>query len=304
MQVQFKENFKQRYEKLTDWDTFKEVCIKKLSRSIRINTLKISPDVLIKRLEKKGYKLTKIPFTPYGYYIEEGQQDIGNLPEHALGYFYVQEAASMIPPLVLEPKKHEFILDMAAAPGSKTTQISAMMENTGIIIANDYKHQRLKPLDINTERCGCKNVIVTLSSGHNIKGMEFDKILLDAPCSGTGGICKSLKTLDIYNQNMIKKLSKDQKRLILNAYSLLKSKGTLIYSTCSVEPEENEEVIDFLLEKTDAKLEKINIPNLKTSEPITEFENKIYSSEIKKCLRIWPQDNNTEGFFVAKITKP
>lgn len=302
MQPQFKKNFVERYSKLTNWNVFKKECVKRLRRSIRVNTLKISPEKLIPRL--KDYKLTQIPFCKEGFYIEGEQMDIGNLPEHSLGYFYVQEAASMIPPLVLEPEKHDFLLDMAAAPGSKTTQLSALMENTGIIIANDYKYQRLKPLDINTQRCGCKNVILTISQGHKIKNMQFDKILLDAPCSGTGGICKSLRTLQIYNTEMIKKLAREQKRLILNAYSLLKKNGILVYSTCSLEPEENEEVIDHLLKNTDASLEEIKIKNLKISPAILEFENKIYSSEIKKCLRIWPQDNGTEGFFVAKILKP
>ncbi len=303
MQITFKKNFIERYKKLTNWEVFKKTCTKKLKRSIRVNTLKISREKLIPKLQKKDYKLIQIPFCKQGYYIEGKRPDIGNLQEHTLGYFYVQEAASMIPPLVLNPKKHEFILDLAAAPGSKTTQISALMENTGIIIANDYKYQRLKPLSINTQRCGCKNIILTISHGHRIKNMHFDKILLDAPCSGTGSIAKSLKTLQIYNTDMIKKLAGEQKRLILNAYSLLKKDGTLVYSTCSLEPHENEAVIDYLLKKTDAKLEKIEIKNLKRSEPILEFEKESYSKEIKKCLRIWPQDNNTEGFFIAKIIK-
>ena len=302
MQPQFKKDFIERYKKLTDWKEFKEACVKRLKRSIRVNTLKISQEELLPRL--KNYKLTQIPFCKEGYYIEGEQMDIGNLPEHALGNFYVQEAASMIPPLILEPEKHDFILDMAAAPGSKTTQLSALMENTGIIIANDYKYQRLKPLSINTQRCGCKNVILTISKGHRIKNIQFDRILLDAPCSGTGGISKSLRTLEIYNTNMIKKLAMEQRRLILSAYSLLKTNGILVYSTCSIEPHEDEAVINHLLKNTDAKLEKIEIKNLKSSEPVLEFENESYSSEIKKCLRIWPQDNNTEGFFIAKIIKP
>ncbi len=304
MQPQFKKEFIERYRKMTDWKEFREACTKRLKRSIRINTLKISPEKLIKRLEEKGYKLTQVQFYKEGFYVEGEKMDIGNLPEHTLGYFYVQEAASMIPPLILGPEKNEFILDMAAAPGSKTTQLSALMENTGIIVANDYKYQRLKPLEINLQRCGCKNVLVTISKGHKIKNMQFDKILLDAPCSGTGGIAKSLRTLEIYNTDMIKKLAIEQKRLILTAYSLLKPKGILVYSTCSIEPHEDEAVINHLLKNTDAKLENIEIKNLKSSEPVLEFENEIYSSEIKKCLRIWPQDNNTEGFFVAKIIKP
>ena len=134
--------------------------------------------------------------------------------------------------------------------------------------------------------------------------IEFDKILVDAPCSGTGTIRKSLKTLRIWNPNMVKRLSITQKQLIETAFNILKPNGTLVYSTCSSEPEENEAVIDFLINKYDnAKVEGIEINNLKRSEPILEFEKQKYSEEVKKCLRIWPQDNDTEGFFVTKIKK-
>ena len=134
--------------------------------------------------------------------------------------------------------------------------------------------------------------------------MELDRILVDAPCSGTGTIRKSLKTLRIWNPNMVKRLSITQKQLIETAFNTLKQNGILVYSTCSLEPEENEAVIDFLLNKyKNAKLEEIKLSNIKRSTPILEFNNNKYNNEIKKCLRIWPQDNDTEGFFVAKIKK-
>ena len=140
--------------------------------------------------------------------------------------------------------------------------------------------------------------------GQWFKSLQFDKILLDAPCSGTGTIRKSLKTLRVWNPYMIKRLAGTQKQLIETAFNNLKENGTLVYSTCSLEPEENEEVVDFLLNKyKNAALEEINLKNLKRSEPILEFEKNKYSEEVKKCLRIWPQDNDTEGFFVAKIKK-
>ena len=210
----------------------------------------------------------------------------------------------MIPPIVLEPKENEIILDIAASPGSKATQIAAYMKNKGILIANDYTTERMKPLSLNIQRCGITNCIITLMQGQWFKNMEFDKILVDAPCSGTGTIRKSLKTLRIWNPNMVKRLSITQKQLIETAFNTLKQNGTLVYSTCSLEPEENEAVIDFLLSKYDnAKLEEIKLKNIKRSNPILEFENQKYNEEIKKCLRIWPQDNDTEGFFVAKIKK-
>ena len=205
--------------------------------------------------------------------------------------------------MVLDVNEEDKVLDVAASPGSKTTQMAAMMKNKGIIVANEVKYQRLKPLSINLQRCGVLNTVLSLGYGQRIKG-EYDKILLDAPCSGTGAIRKSLKTLQIYNRGMIKKLSYDQRDILFNSFKILKRKGTLVYSTCSLEPEENEGVVNSLLEKNDdAYLEEIKIKNLKKSEIVRDFEGKAFNKEIEKCLRIWPQDNNTEGFFVAKIRK-
>ena len=212
----------------------------------------------------------------------------------------------MLPPIVLNPKEKDIILDMCASPGSKTTQLAATMKNTGIIIANDIKYDRIKILHSNIQRCGVANTIITLMPGYNFSRTKtkFDKILLDAPCSGSGAIRKSLHTLKIWNPNMLKKLSSVQKQLIKTAFNSLKQNGTLVYSTCSICPEENEAVIGHLLKEfPNAKLEKIEIKNLKSSPCVLNYKNQTYSSEINKCLRLWPQDNDTEGFFVAKIIK-
>ncbi|MBS3105858.1 NOL1/NOP2/sun family putative RNA methylase [Candidatus Woesearchaeota archaeon] len=306
-EIVFKPKFIERYSKLTDWEEFKKVSLSFLRRSIRVNTLKISIKELKERLEKK-WNLEQVPWCREGFWIEHGKKerrDVGNLIEHSLGYFYLQEAASMIPPIVLEPKPDDIVLDVAASPGSKTTQIAQYMQNKGILIANDYTYERMKPLSINLQRCGVTNAIITLMEGQWFKksGIEFDKVLVDAPCSGTGTIRKSLKTIGIWNPGMVRRLSITQKQLIETGFNLLKENGTLVYSTCSLEPEENEEVVDFLINKYgNAKLEEIKL-SLKRSPAILEFEGKKYNKEIKKCLRIWPQDNDTEGFFIAKIRK-
>ena len=304
--IEFKQKFIERYSSLTDWEEFKKYSLSFLRRSIRANTIKLSVKELKKRLEK-NWNLEQVPWCNEGFWIEhieKERRDIGNLIEHSLGYFYTQEAASMIPPLVLEPKKDEIVLDMAASPGSKTTQIAALMENTGILIANDYTTERMKPSSINPQRCGVTNAVITLMQGQWFKNMQFDRILVDAPCSGTGTIRKSLKTLRIWNPIMVKRLAGTQRQLIDIAFTNLKQGGVLVYSTCSLEPEENEGVIDFFLKKYEnAKLEPIKLSGIKRSEPILEFEDKKYNQEIEKCLRIWPQDNDTEGFFVAKIKK-
>ncbi|HLC57440.1 MAG TPA: RsmB/NOP family class I SAM-dependent RNA methyltransferase [Candidatus Nanoarchaeia archaeon] len=299
--MEFKERFITAYKGITNINEFLRYSLKPLRKSIRANTLKISIPELKERLA--DFKFQQVPWVKEGFWISGERTDLGNLPEHSLGYFYVQEAASMIPPLALQPKPDDIILDIAAAPGSKTTQIAAMMENKGVIIANDITHTRLKSLTINLQRCGIRNCIITLMKGHKFN-IKADKILLDAPCSGTGAIRKSLKTIRIWNQEAIKKLAGQQRQLLQTAFNCLTEQGTLVYSTCSIAPEENEAVVDFLLKNNqDAYLEQVNIPALKTSPVVLEYEKEAYSQELKKCIRIWPQDNDTEGFFIAKVRK-
>jgi len=306
-EITFKPKFIDRYSNLTDWEAFRQCSLSFLKRSIRVNTLKITIKELKQRLEK-NWKLEQIPWCKDGFWIEHAKKerrDIGNLIEHSLGYFYIQEAASMIPPVILEAKPNEIVLDIAASPGSKTTQIAQYMENNGILIANDYTIDRMKPLSINLQRCGVSNAIITLMEGQWFKrsGIGFDKILVDAPCSGTGTIRKSLKTISIWNPDMVRRLAITQRQLIETGFNLLKGNGTLVYSTCSLEPEENEEVVNYLINKYEnAKIEEIKL-DIKRSPAILEFDDKKYNEEIKKCLRIWPQDNDTEGFFVVKILK-
>lgn len=301
--IEFKEEFVKRYSKLTDWEEFRKYSLSFLRKSIRVNTLKISSTELLKRLEKNWY-FEKIPWCKEGYWIEhkKGRLDVGNTREHALGYYYIQEAASMIPPEVLEPKPGDIVMDMCASPGSKASQTAQKMENKGLLVANDITGERLAALGINLQRMGVSNCIVTQVPGEKITGLKFDKILLDAPCSGTGTIRKSIKTIKMWNPQMIKHIAGIQRKLLMNAITLVKPGGTLVYSTCSLEPEENEAVIDYALSKGGIKLEEVEL-QIKKAKPVMEFEGKVYDKELKNCLRIWPQDNDTEGFFVAKIRK-
>ncbi len=307
--LKFKDIFIERYSKLTDFEEFRKYSLSFLRRSVRVNTLKISVGKLKERLaESWGFE--QIPWCNEGFWIKKKEAEaIGNTLEHALGYIYVQEAASMIPPLALfqnEQLEEPAVLDMCAAPGSKTTQLAQYMENKGVIIANDYTGARLAPLGINLQRCGVSNAITTLMHGQWFAKVKtrFDYILVDAPCSGTGTIRKSLKTIEDWNPKMVTKLSCVQKKLIETAFGILKKEGVMIYSTCSLEPEEDEGVVDFLIRKYDnAVVEKIILPDLKSSPTTTFFEDKKYSDKVADTLRIWPQDNDTEGFYIARIRK-
>ena len=304
--LEIKDSFKEHFEKMTDYDEFMKYNLSYLRRAIRVNTLKISVEELIERLPEV-WQLTPVPWCKEGFWIEhkEGRRDVGNLIEHALGYIYIQEPASMVPPVVLDPRPGDIVLDMCSAPGSKTSQIAQYMENEGLLISNDYKGLRLQSLGLNYQRMGITCGAITLMSGHRFAraDTEYDKILVDAPCSGTGTIRKSLKTIQAWNHNSIKKLASQQKQLLLAGFEKLKKGGTLVYSTCSVEAEENEAVVDFLVQRCpDAKIMPIDLP-INRGEVIMELEGEKFHPDVKHVLRLWPQDNDTEGFFVAKIVK-
>ena len=302
----FKEKFIDRYSKLTDWEEFKTCSLSFLRKSIRVNTLKIDIDSCARRLAD-AWNLEPVLWCKEGFFIEHkgGRLDVGNTIEHTLGYYYVQEAASMIPPIVLDPKPGETVLDMAASPGSKASQMAQYMKNKGILVANDVKGDRLAALGINMQRIGSYNHITTLMPGQRFarSNIQFDKVLVDAPCSGVGTIRKSPKTIRMWNPNMVKRLTHVQRKLVMTAWDILKPGGTMVYSTCTLEPEENEGVVSHLLENApDARMLEIDLP-LKRSDPILSFEGEEYHPEVHNCLRLWPQDNDTAGFFVAGIRK-
>jgi NOL1/NOP2/sun family putative RNA methylase len=294
-----------------DFQNYLEILKKEPLRSLRCNTLKISPEHLKERLENKGWKI-KQPFKDFPeimIVISELQPgELGRALEHLLGYYYIQEIASMLPVLALNPKEHERVLDLCASPGSKTTQIAARMNNSGLLIANEVKFGRIKILSANTERCGVMNMLITKRDGVALckrfkeENFPFDKILLDVPCSGEGTIRSVPRGLEMWNIKTIENLSKLQKSLIASAIEVLNPGGELVYSTCTHAPEENEGIIDFALKNFKVKIEKINLL-IKTRQGITKWKEKEYSKDVKLSCRIYPQDNDTEGFFIAKLRK-
>jgi NOL1/NOP2/sun family putative RNA methylase len=309
---EFEKRLKLLFKDEKDFQSFERIIRTETPDSIRCNTLKISPEKLKSRIEKKGWKI-KQPFNefPEVMIIENKffQGELGKSKEHLLGYYYVQDISSMLSLLALKPKPRELFLDLCASPGSKTTQASAMMENQGTIIANDNDLGRIRILASNLERCGVSNAIITKMDGAFLcqkllkkSKLKFDKILVDAPCSGEGTLRKSPKTLLMWNEKFIKNLAGIQKKLAAEAIKILKIGGQLVYSTCTHSPEENEFIINFLIENFDVQIEEIDLP-LKLREGICEWQGKKLNNEVCKARRLYPQDNNTEGFFLCKITK-
>lgn len=273
----------------------------RLRRSLRVNTLKITVSALIERLQEKGIMLEKIPFVRDGYYYTS-PFSLGATPEYLLGYYYLQEAASQIPVEHLELSPSEMVLDMAASPGSKTTQIAQWMDNKGILVAMDLKKERIGSLRNNIERMGVTNSVIYHLDGRKAEslGMMFDRILLDAPCSGNYAAEKNFFSLKQPGGNA--PLVKTQKQLLEAAYAVLKRKGKLVYSTCTLEPEENEAVIDgFLNAYPDMRLEPLRL--LIGDPGMTEVFGQGLSPELAKAKRLWPHKSGTQGFFIAKLVK-
>lgn len=311
MKPAFEERMRSLMPNKSDFEKYEKIIHLNPLDFIRCNTLKISPEDLIGKLRKKGWQVEQ----PYKDHAEImlitkglGPGDLGNAIEHQLGYYYIQEISSMLSILALEPEPGDLILDLCASPGSKTTQMAAKMQNQGTIIANDLKIDRISILVSNLERCGVTNVLVTkkdaISFCYNYSKSnlpKFDKILLDVPCSGEGTIRSSPKTLIQWNPKVIKKLSRQQKKFFALALKCLKVGGTLVYSTCTHAPEENEEIVSFALENFPIKTEPVNIP-LKSRQGISEWKGEKFHKDVCKTCRIYPQDNDSEGFFVSKFT--
>lgn len=224
------------------------------------------------------------------------------------GYFYVQSLSSMIPPLVLNPGPNEKVLDMCAAPGGKTTQMAALMENKGEILANDVNPIRLEKLKANLNIQGATNTYTSSFSddllGEKFEGF-FDKTLVDAPCSGEGRInIFKLETYKGWNREKVRRFAILQKKLLIAAVKATKPGGRIVYSTCTLSPEENEGVIDWILNNKEEKVmvEDINITELKTSPALITWEGKTYNKQIANTIRISPSDT-MEGFFVASLRK-
>ncbi len=313
MKPEFERRMKLLLSDEKDFEEYKKILRVFPVNSIRCNTLKISPEKLKNRLEKKGWKISQLwKNYPEVMIIENSLEpgELGRSLEHLLGYYYIQELASMLPPIALNPQENEIVVDLCSAPGSKTTQMSAKMKNTGTIIANEVSMGRLKILAANTERCLAANTIITRKDGVDFckqlskTSIKIDKILVDAPCSGEGTLRSAYKTYNMWSTKLIFSLSRLQKKLIKAAFELLQVGGEIIYSTCTHAPEENEEVIDFLIKEFPEKVEiqKINLP-IKTRPGIIFWEDKKFDEKVKLCCRVYPQDNNTEGFFIAKLKK-
>jgi len=292
-----------RYREIVpDYVGFRAIQSLPLYNSARINTLKIEREKLLERLEEEGVLFRSFEWYPLGLKLDI--ESPGKLLENLLGFIHIQEELSMVPPLVLDPQPGECVLDLCASPGSKTTQISQMMENRGIVIANEPSLARVAPLRSNCERLGVLNVAVTRYDGRNFPRGPFDRVLVDAPCSSEGRERRGPGVLSRCSRERSLDLGVLQLSLLRNALRLTKPGGIVVYSTCTYAPEENELVVQEVLEDAeDLRLEKVSIAGLQECPGITEWNGKRLNDALSCTARYYPHINDTGGFYVAKIIK-
>lgn len=274
--------------------------------SIRVNTLKTTPCLLTQRLKEK-HNISSIPFTenPNAFVVEGNLSLLGISLEHILGEYYIQSRSSMLPSLALNPKEGEKVLDLCAAPGSKTTHLAELMNNRGTLVANEIQMSRLKTLVYNLERMNVVNTGVTHLPGELISkyfDSFFDKALVDAPCSGLGIVQKKEEVSQWWSIERAEKLGELQYKLLLSALKSVKVGGEIIYSTCTLTVEENEAMIDKLFKKYPIDICELSLP-FYSINGITQTKEHTFSDSISKAKRILPWDEGNEGFFIIKLRK-
>lgn len=305
-----------RYAPFVDLEALKEFSAKPLRKCLRVNTLKTTPEKVIQWGKKRGWTFDPVPWCPEGFFIdrEDRSQALGRDVLQLLGHFYIQEASSMLPPSLVGPVPGEAVLDIASAPGSKTSQMAADMGNRGVIIANDVQENRLWTLKTALHRLGMTNTIVTKKVGQWFSkhmAERFDAVLCDAPCTAQGTVRKDSDALKYCSIDNIEKMAALQISILRSAIDTLKVGGRAIYSTCTLTPEENEGVIAEMLNTFGDQIEVLD-PGVKLKtehwvKTCIEDSYKVQDSlGLKKrfpAIRLWPQTCDSEGFFAVLIEK-
>ncbi|WP_420632138.1 class I SAM-dependent methyltransferase [Candidatus Leptofilum sp.] len=297
----------ERYRNIIeDWDAFVAAVERPLPTTIWANPLKITPDKLQSLMAESGIDLAPVPWYPGAFRLPEGVMP-GLRWEYLAGLYQVQEEAALLPALLLDPQPGERVLDMCAAPGNKTAQMGAMMQNRGTLLANDRSNGRMRAARHALNRIGLVNVTTMVRDGGNLPAEMglFDKIMVDVPCSCEGTCRKDTAVLERSSVGASKKIARIQTALLRKAVQLCRPGGRIVYATCTFAPEENELVVDVVLRDSGDTLHLCSsaIPGLTASPGLTEWQGQQLHPDLHLASRIWPQQNDTGGFFVAVLEK-
>jgi len=288
-----KQFFIDRYAKL-GWKYRKP----RLKQAIRINSTNTKTVPILDRLYHRGLKLEKIAFLESGYWIRKPKFSIGATSEYLLGLYSIQEAAAQIPVSLFTSLKNQKVLDSCAAPGGKTTQLADLMDNTGVIVALDVDRRRLTALTNHLERCHVRNTVVYDLDAREVNrlNLNFNHVLCDMPCSGN--FATDEKWFQRRTIEDVKRNARLQREILTSTVQVLEYDGEIVYSTCSLEPEENELNIDWAIRELHVRVESIEAYG---DDGLINVFGQNLDPSIARCRRIWP--GQTQGFFVCKLRK-
>ena len=273
---------------------------------LRVNGLKTGPSRLIPVLKEKGIEL-RSSNPRYEYLFDAPSlRSPGNLLEYLIGYIHPQALTSCLAAVALSPAPCSYVLDMCASPGGKTSHLSQIMGNSGLIIANELYRTRHIPLAHTLSRLGVLNAAITSYQAQEFPiNQKFDYVLADVPCSGEGRIRNVKGTGEVSRTPKKYRMSgliETQKKIILRGVDLLKEKGQMLYSTCTYNPEENEAVVNFLIQNRDVTLLPIDV-GLNYEKGLTRWRGEKYDIQLERTARFYPHRIDSVGFFMARIFK-
>lgn len=284
-----------------EFDAYKESLDIPAFHGLRVNTAKISVEEF---LRISPFTLKPVPWCANGFYYDEKEQPAKH-PYYYAGLYYIQEPSAMTPASVIPIEEGDFVLDICAAPGGKSTELAAKLHGTGLLVSNDISNSRAKALLKNLELFGVPNMLVVSEPSNVIADYFegfFDKILIDAPCSGEGMFRKSSSMVKAWESNGVDMFVNLQQSILREMVRALKPGGTLVYSTCTFSPDENEQAMDYLLE-LEPNLEFLELPMYEGFDTGHPEWSKSGNPDVTKCRRIWPHRISGEGHFVAMLKK-
>ena len=291
-----------RYEPLVDdYGAFRDACDRPLPSVVRVNGIKADAERVRTALDQEGVTYDPVDWHDDLLKLPDGKP--GTTWPYVHGWLQGMEEVSALPALALDPDPGDKVFDTCAAPGSKTGHLADLMDDTGILVANDNNLGRISALRHNTERLGVSNVVVTNRDARTfaLDGVDaFHGVVADVPCSCEGTCRKNPDALEKWSMDHVEGLVGVQKGILKRAIELTRPGGTVIYSTCTFAPEENEQVVDHALETQECELVDWDAP-LETTEGITEWQDEQFDDSLTKAHRVYPQFNDTGGFFVAKL---
>ena len=288
---------------LDDFEAFVEALHRPLPTTVRVNTIKTEPSRAIQALESEDLSIQQRDWNPN--VLEIDTEKPGNTWPYVHGWIHGQEEVSTIPPGVVDPKPGDVVWAAAAAPGGKATQLAALMDDSGLVLANDDNLGRLSALRANADRLGVTSMAVTNQDARIFSTREFDfdtvdRALVDAPCTCEGTFRKSPDALDGTGPDASASMAAIQRDILERAVAMTKSGGTVVYSTCTFAPEENEGVVDEVIAETGSRVVPFELP-LDHDPGITEWKDQTYDETLEDTKRLYPHRNDTGGFYVAKL---